>query len=580
VAALPAVQETPQPRAPSRERFPIVVLLVSGALALALLLWATRDATFMQDEWDFIQDRLDNDDEAFLHPHNNHLLLLPVLLYKAVWSTVGLDDYWVVRILAFLIHLSCVGLLFQFGRRRLGDLPAALLSLPILVLGSAWEVLLIPFNLQWYLSVAGLIGILLLVEREGWLADLGTGALLLLTLASSSLGPPVAGGLAVACLIQRRWRRLGVATVPMVLYALWFLVYNVGAENQPPTELTASPAYLLHTAAGSIGGLLGVPLGARPVADRQWLVVLVHLVTVAIFAGLAFQLLTRRRALTPTLALILTTLAAYWLVLTVTRGYTGYAYTSRYLYVSCVLLVLLLAEYLRGRELAGRAVAAAAGVSVLAAGLNAAMLVHQSKERRHNAITLSAELAALEMARGRVAPDFRPDHDPKRAVTIVAQRYFAATDRLGSSPAPSPEELARQPAFAQRAADEVLIRAFDVQLKPSTPATQRLLDAAGRTRTRISAERVRAGGVSPRGRCLTLYPTRATPAVAELRLSRFGLSFRGPAAGEVKVALRGPADLTLTPPRGSTETVLLPRSGRSEQPWEAQIHAPGRILVC
>jgi hypothetical protein len=262
--------------------------LALAALALAaaaVLLWATRDTTFMQDEWDFIQGRSVSGADAFLEPHNNHLLAFLVLIYKGLWSIVGLDDYWVWRLVAVALHLTCVALLYVFARRRVGAVVAVAACVPILVLGSAWEDLLIPFNMQWYLSSAALLGILLMTEREGRLADAAIAALLLIALASSSFGPPVAVGVALACLMRRDWRRLTLAAVPMALYVLWFVTYNIGAENQPPTELTASPLFLLHLTAGSVGALLGTPLGIRPVADLGLWVLLIHLATLALLGA-------------------------------------------------------------------------------------------------------------------------------------------------------------------------------------------------------------------------------------------------------------------------------------------------------
>jgi hypothetical protein len=565
-------------------QWPSLIFMGLALAAGALLLWTTRGATFMQDEWDFIQGRSYGTADAFLQPHNNHLLALPVVIYKGLWSTFGLDDYWVWRLVAVGLHLISVGLLYEFARRRVGSVVAVAACVPILVLGSAWEVLLIPFNMAWYLSTAALLGILLLAERHSRAVDAFIAALVLIALASSSLGPPVALGVMVACLMSRQWRRLVLTAVPVVLYALWFVFYNIGAENQPPTELTASPAYLLHTAAGSVGALLGLPLGVRTVADREWLGVSVHLVTAGLFAALVFQLATRRRALTPTLALIMSVLAAYWLALTLTRGYTGYAYVSRYLYVSCVLLALLAVEYFRGHPIDGRRTAAILGVAAVAAGLNLAVLRHYSAERRYDAMLVTAELGALEISRQQVDPLFRPDDDPKRAPNVVALTYFAATDRIGSSPAPDPEELARMPEAARQHADGVLIRAFGIEVKPYTRAVRRLLGAVGRERVPLAAAGIAAGSASSRGDCLAVTPDSANPVVVELRLPSTGLVLTGPGAREAKVSLRrfgsGFGQQQPGKPAGASESFVAAPLGKSSRPWHMRIQAARPLKIC
>src|SRR5512133_2375664 len=122
---------------PARRRHPrsetdwtVLVLIGLGVLALAAILRLTRGTTFMQDEWDFIQGRRGGDAHAFFRPHNNHLLVLVVLFYKAIWTTVGLNHYWVVRLATTLVHLACVGLLFAVLRRRVPALVSLAACVP------------------------------------------------------------------------------------------------------------------------------------------------------------------------------------------------------------------------------------------------------------------------------------------------------------------------------------------------------------------------------------------------------------------------------------------------------------------
>jgi hypothetical protein len=413
----------------------------------------------MQDEWDFIQTRQGNDHQSFLRPQNNHLFASDVVIYKLLWSTIGLARYWPYQVVAIALHLICVALVFELLRRRVGATVALAACIPLLVLGAAWEVLLIPFNYGWYISLAALLAILLMLDREGWEWDVVIAFLLGLALVSSSFGVPLAAGLALTTILGRQWRRLGILAVPGALYVAWFLGYAVDAPSQPETHLTLSPLYFVHTAAASVAALVGLPLGVEPVRAREWLVVALHVLAFALFAGLAYQLATRRRALTPTLVLVLTSVLVYWVVLSATRGYTGFAYTSRYLYIGPLLLVVLGAEYLRPISIPRRWAAVALGVGLLAAAGNTAVLLHYGAERRHDATVLRAELGAMEMVRDRVPRKFRPDRSNRRAVTIVAYAYFAAIDHIGSSPAPSPAELRRMPAYARVAAQEVLRRA-------------------------------------------------------------------------------------------------------------------------
>ena len=60
------------PRA-SSQKAPAIAFIALAAATFAFLLWVTRDTTFMQDEWDFIQTRQGNDNQSNLRPQNNHL---------------------------------------------------------------------------------------------------------------------------------------------------------------------------------------------------------------------------------------------------------------------------------------------------------------------------------------------------------------------------------------------------------------------------------------------------------------------------------------------------------------------------
>src|ERR671916_2692173 len=98
------------------------------------------------------------------------------------------------RVMGVAAHLLCAGLLFEFARRRIGTALAAALAAPVVVLGSGRFVVLFPFNIQWTLSLAALIGILFLLERSFRGRDLAICALLVVAVAAPSLGIPMAAG--------------------------------------------------------------------------------------------------------------------------------------------------------------------------------------------------------------------------------------------------------------------------------------------------------------------------------------------------------------------------------------------------
>jgi len=132
------------------------------------------------------------DARAFLTPHNEHLVLFPVGVYKALFATVGLTEHWVYRLTVVGAHLVCVALVFVLARRRVGDGLALAASVLILFLGSAYENLLWPFQVGLVASVAAGLGTLLMLDRRDTRGDISACLLLTLSLASGSVGVPEA----------------------------------------------------------------------------------------------------------------------------------------------------------------------------------------------------------------------------------------------------------------------------------------------------------------------------------------------------------------------------------------------------
>src|SRR5579862_9780348 len=82
-----------EPEAHSRS-FIISVPVGVGLVAAGLwLYWLTRGTTFFQDEWVWVLYRRGNDLGTFLRPHNQHLSLVPLIVYRLLLSAVGLRHY-------------------------------------------------------------------------------------------------------------------------------------------------------------------------------------------------------------------------------------------------------------------------------------------------------------------------------------------------------------------------------------------------------------------------------------------------------------------------------------------------------
>ena len=164
------------------------------AVTAAVILHETRGTTLWTDEWTWALDRRNDGLGTLLEPHNGHFSLVPLLLYRALFATVGIDDYVPYRVMVVIGHLGCAGLLFAYARRRIGPLAALLPTAVLLMLGPAWQNFLWPFQIAWLISLAAGLGALLALDRGDRRGDAVACALLALALASSGIGIAIARG--------------------------------------------------------------------------------------------------------------------------------------------------------------------------------------------------------------------------------------------------------------------------------------------------------------------------------------------------------------------------------------------------
>ncbi|MEA2455604.1 MAG: hypothetical protein QOI45_1866, partial [Thermoleophilaceae bacterium] len=152
---------------------PLATATFAGLLVVAgvFLMHQTRGNTLLSDEWRWAVERLDNDVGTFLTPHNDHLSLVPVAIYKVLFATVGIGNYVPYRLLVTAGHLGCVALLFAYASRRVGGWLALLAAALILFLGPGWQNMLWPFQIAWLISIGAGIGALLLLDRDDRAGD-------------------------------------------------------------------------------------------------------------------------------------------------------------------------------------------------------------------------------------------------------------------------------------------------------------------------------------------------------------------------------------------------------------------------
>jgi hypothetical protein len=158
---------------------------------------------------------------------------------------------------------------------------------------------------------------------------------------------------------------------------------------------------------------------------------------------------------------------SFWVFTSVTRGFISTPYTSRYLYVGGIFIVLIAVEMARGVSVSRRAALALTVVVGAIVVSNLGAFREGARYLRIQADLTRAQVAALDITRAIVPPDFTPNS----FFGIEAGPYFAAEKVIGT-PAATPEELVEQPEGLRSALDGLLIRIHKVALREALPGAR------------------------------------------------------------------------------------------------------------
>lgn len=558
-ARLPPARARPPVHPVGAELLAWAGLVVASCGAAAWLFYETARFTFFRDEWAFIVRR-ENDVETFLVPHGEHLTLVPVAIYKLLLNAVGLDGYWAFRLVLIAAHLAVAAFLFELVRRRVGSVGALAAAAVLLFLGPAWEDILWPFQVNILGAVAAGLAMLLVLETRGKASDAAAAALATLSLAFGSIGIAFLAGASVEVLARTdRWRRVWIVGVPGLLYGAWYVAY--GQSSVTFSNLIETPAYVAESSAEAIGAVTSL--------GREWgrpLAVVLAFLVVSRVVGRAGS---TRLWSTVTIAL------SFWTLTGLARATNPEAPpgSSRYLYPGAVFIILIAAELFRRPRLNTRA-AAILAVAAAAVVLGNAGAIYPAKlVRETNAQYLSAELAAIELARGVVDPGFVPDPDWERLLGpgVAAGNYLSLVAAHGSF-ADEPREILQRPPEVRAAADVLLAAAMRLALEP-VPA----LRSRGPTPRVLSP----VGGVASRQGCVVFDPGRDSN-VLELQAPRTGLAIEaGTTAVEVRVRrfAEGYAAVVGSAAPHTSAVLRLPPDD-FEGPWYASVTAASRTRIC
>jgi len=528
---------------PRAQRASVAGLLALSLIAMVYLLQAGHDTIAFYDEWDWISRRRGVTADTLLSPHNGHLSLVPVVIYKALLQVAGLTNYWVFRVVLVLAHLACVALVFLLARGRVGTVGAAFAAGFVAVLGAAGDDLLWAFQLGFVLGVACGLGALLALDRGTRRADAAAAVLLALSLACASVGAAfiIAAAVEIA-LDPRRRERWWVIAAPLALYAAWYLGY--GESQIRRDNLGETPVFAAESGAAAAGGVVGLTL-------EYGRVLLVGLAAVVI------GYLSRTEAPASRLVALAVAAPAVWVLTGLSRAQFNEPAAPRYIYTGAVLLVLLVCELARGRRIVRPAQALMlGGLLTFAAVANAHTIDKWGGSLRAHADELRARAGALALLGDRVQPEL--EFAPVVAPQLQARNILSAQKDFGQIGL-SPAELRSAPQSQGAAADDVLVRGQALTTQAVAPSRAPVTGACRRTNPTGPDNRLDV--VVPEGDTVRI----SARAPAGVLARRFAKEFSQTPAAEI--------------PAGGT---ILVRAGddAADVPWRLQVASSGRVVVC
>jgi hypothetical protein len=302
----------------------------------ALLLFLGRSLTFWFDDWDFVT--FSGTGWDYFRPHNEHLIALPLALFRLTFAVVGLHSYLPYLVELVVLHLLTVAAAYVLMRRRVGPARAMLLSVPLLLLGSGSENLYWAFQATFVGSVLFGLWALVFVEQGGRRSLVMASLMLVASLMCSGMGIVMLIALVGRTLADPNLRtRTLVAVVPAVGYLGWYLALgNEGTESDSLAGPVALLRFVLRGVAQASAAVSG--LSISPYA---------RLLALALFIVLAYATARSRRKHALAFGSVVGVAALYVLTGVVRADLpTDYASRSRYVYVAAFLIAVAIADWL------------------------------------------------------------------------------------------------------------------------------------------------------------------------------------------------------------------------------------------
>lgn len=569
------------------DRYAVIGLVLAMVAAAALLIWVTRGMTLAIDEWYFgYGTRAGSSFADYFAPHNGHLVVFPVLLSKGMLEVFGEGAALPLRLIAIAVHLSTAALLFVWLRRLICPLAALAPAVLFLFLGTANDAFIGSHGMPLTLSAATGIGAWLLLERRRLGADVLAAFLLTVGICCNGYSLPfIVAAFAVVLLDPESSRkRLWVPAVSLVLYGIWYLLEGSSDGQFAIPNIGGLPSFMFDSLAASLAtitGLFTAP-GVRGVSfdipQGQALAGACLIALLALVLGWRYK---PPKAIVPPLLALL----GFWVLTAGVADPARLPNSSRYLYISVLLLLLVLGEMIAASRIRREGAIALAAICLFALLPNLREVVYASNSIREQSTINRAVLGAADMVGDHAPGDLNIEspNDPPSAdypdLQFTFDQYATARDRFGT-PAFTLAQIQGSIPTARVAADHLIARALPITVDP-LPGPRRSLPA---TTEVVPLDAVPLDGVLRReDGCLRFVPLAVT-AQLTLQLPVGGLWVRPEPGTPVPIAVKRFAVSYETPAgaafSGRATAVTLPPAGQASRHWRAQLTPQQPILIC
>ena len=550
------------PAQPSRA--PILLLGVALVAAAGVLIAAQWHVTFFQDTFAFLLDRQDWSAASFFDPHNEHIVVIPVLITKVLLEVFGMSSNVPEQIAMGITVLTAPVLLFIWLRRRVGEWLALIAAVLFLFLGSAWPVIIWPFENEFTLPICFGLGMLIFLDREDTKGDAWACVMLVLASISGSLGLPFIALAFFDVVLKHRergWRRAFVFAVPLFVYLVWYAGYGHEAEKHLTLHnILHSPAYVVEgfaSALDSLAGLSTIPVNSPGQNDwgRPLLIGAIALVGFAQW---------RRPGIPRGFWPVAAAGVIYWLLAALNFVPGREASASRYVYAGALFVLLMAAELAREWRFSRNTLLVIGALALLAIGPNLAQMKEGADFEKQQSVYTRSDLGALEIARDTVAPSFTlagVETTGTASLSIVeAQKYFEAVDRWGS-PAHTEAGLESAPPEGRHFADIVLAAALPISHETVPEFDQSASSGEACATMQPGEAQGKEIPVEPGATRVEVGPGPA----AAIGMRRF-------AEGEFPVQIAAVEG-------GTTTTLQIPKD-RAKKQWYVNVQAAQLVRVC